>query len=165
MSGARLFRWLAALGLAAAAAAAQAGGCTLSSSGLAFGAYQPLTFSGKLLSDDRTSDASISIVCTGIVAGGSYSIALGPSLAGASSNPRYLANVQGGPNMAFNIFREPTHTTVWGDGGTGGLLTGSIAAGDSNQSHSVYGKIPGGQNTVRAGSFTGTMTMTLTYNP
>jgi spore coat protein U-like protein len=37
--------------------------------------------------------------------------------------------------------------------------------GDSNQSQPVYGKIPAGQNTLRAGSFSDSLTMTLTYNP
>jgi spore coat protein U-like protein len=151
--------------MAGASAAVQAGGCTLSTTGLAFGAYQPLTFSGKLMSSDRTSDASVSMVCTGIATGGSYSLALGPSVAGGSSIPRYLANAAGGPNMAFNIFREPSYATVWGDGATGSLLTGTIPTGDSNQLHTVYGRIPGGQNTVKAGTFNGSMTMTLTYNP
>ena len=41
--------------LAMAAGQARAGGCTVSSPGLAFGAYQPLTFAGKLASAAVTS--------------------------------------------------------------------------------------------------------------
>jgi spore coat protein U-like protein len=42
---------------------------------------------------------------------------------------------------------------------------GSIPPGDSNQSHTVYGRIPGGQNTLWAGQYSGSLTMTITYSP
>jgi spore coat protein U-like protein len=151
---------VAAMSLTAAHA-----GCTLSSPGVAFGAYQPLTFPGKRVSADRTATTTVSLVCTGIVTGGSYSIALGPSLAGSSFHPRYLSNPAGGPNMAFNLYHDLNHTIVWGDGATGSMLGGSIPTGNSSQSHPVYGKVPAGQSTVKAGTFSGTLTMTLTYNP
>lgn len=158
-------RRLAVLPALLAAGTACAGACSVSTTGLAFGAYQPLTFAGKLASTPRTSDALISVVCTGIVAGGSYTIGLGPSMAGNSIDPRYLVNSSGGPDMVFNVYREASYVSIWGDGFSGGLLSGSIPIGDSNQSHTVYGKIPAGQSTLRAGTFSGTMTMTLTYNP
>lgn len=155
----------AALLLALATAGQAQAGCTVSSSGMAFGAYQPLTFAGKLTSVDVTSNASISVVCSGIATGGAYTIALGPSTAGNSISPRYLSNLSGGDNMVFNIYTAPTYSTIWGDGTTGAVISGGIPTGDSNQSQTVYGKIPAGQNMLRAGSFSGSMTMTLTYNP
>ena len=158
---------LALLLALAAAGQARAGGCTVSSSGLAFGAYQPLTFAGKLTSAAVTSNASISVVCTGIVSGGAYTIALGPSTVGSGDriSTRYLGNSNGGDDMSFNIYTNASYSTFWGNGTTGGLVGGTIPTGDSNQSQPVYGKIPAGQNTLRAGSFSGSMTMTLTYNP
>ena len=141
-------------------------GCTVSSTGLAFGAYQPLTFAGKLTSSAVTSNASISVVCTGITGGGSYSIALGPSTTGSDHiSTRYLRNSLGGDNMVFNVYTNASYSTVWGNGTMGSLIGGSIPVGDSNQSQTVYGKIPAGQNTLRAGSFSDSLTMTLTYNP
>jgi spore coat protein U-like protein len=147
------------------AASARAGACTVSSSGLAFGNYQPLTFAGKLLSADKASDATISVVCTGISTGGSYSIALGPSLVGNSMNPRYMANGNGGPHMVFNVYRDATYSTIWGDGITGAMLAGTLPLGDSSQTHTVFGKIPAAQNTLRPGSFSGVLGVSLTYNP
>lgn len=157
----------ALLWLLAAAGPAQAGSCTVSSSGMAFGAYQPLTFAGKLTSVDVTSNASISVVCTGIASGGAYSIALGPSTTGSGDriSTRYLGNSNGGDDMSFNIYTSASYLTVWGNGTTGGLVGGSIPVGDSNQSQPVYGRIPAGQNTLKAGSFSDSLTMTLTYNP
>ena len=147
------------------ATSAQAGACTLSSSGMVFGAYQPITFNGKLLSADRTSDATVSLVCTGITVGGSYSISLGPSTVGGSTNPRYLANGNGGPPMAFNVYRDAAYSSVWGDGITGAQVTGAIPLGDSSQSQTVFGRVAAGQRTLKPGSFSGTLAMTVTYNP
>lgn len=136
-------------------------GCSVSSPGLAFGSYQPFIPSAL------TSNASVSIACTGIVGGGSYSLALGPTVVGPGDriSTRYLANPSGGDLMAFNVYTNATFSTIWGDSTGGSMLGGNIAAGDSNQLLTVYGRIPAGQNTLKTGSFSGTMTVTLTYNP
>ena len=151
-----------------AAVQAHAGSCSVSSSGLVFGAYHPLTFAGKLNSSAVTSNATISVVCTGISSSSSaYSIALGPSITGSNDRigTRYLSNSLGGEDMVFNIYTDANFSTVWGNGTTGGLVGGSIPAGDSNQSQAVYGRIAAGQNTLKIGTFSGALTMTLTYNP
>jgi spore coat protein U-like protein len=145
--------------------AAIAGSCSVSSPGLAFGRYQPLTFAGKLNSIDATADATVSIVCTAISTGGSYTISLGPSPQGNSIIPRYLAHSAGGPGMAFNVYLDSTYTSVWGDGFTGSLLTGSIPVGDSGRTHTVFGRVPAGQNLLKAGNYSTSLTMTITYNP
>lgn len=152
----------------ALAGPAQGAGCTVSSPGLAFGAYQPLTFAGKLSSTAVTSDASVNVACTGITGGGAYTITLGPSIAGGGDRIgiRYMGNATGGPDMAFNVYLDPNFTTVWGDGITAGsVISGSIPPGDSNQSHTVYGRIPGGQNTLMPGNYSGALTITISYNP
>ena len=141
--------------------------CAVSSSGLAFGTYQSLTFAGKLSSADVSSAGIVSVVCSGIATGGDYTIALGPSMAGSGDriSTRYLANPNGGELMMFNVYTDYNRSTVWGDGTTGAVLSGSIAAGASNQSQAVYGKIPAGQYRLRAGGFSSALTMTVTYNP
>jgi spore coat protein U-like protein len=149
-------------------AIAQAGGCTVSSNGLAFGRYEPLTFESKLLSLPVTSDATVSVSCTGIVTGGGYTITLGPSMTGAGDriSTRYMNNAVANADMAFNVYVDAARTLVWGDGITAGsTLAGSISPGNSNLSHSVYGRIPAGQNTLAPGSYSSTLTMTITYSP
>ena len=93
-------------------------GCTVSSSGLAFGTYQSLTFAGKLSSADVSSAGIVSVVCSGIATGGDYTIALGPSMAGSGDriSTRYLANPNGGELMMFNLYTDYNRSTVWGDG-------------------------------------------------
>lgn len=160
-----------ALGFLLAAGGARAdGACSVSSTGLAFGTYQPLTFAGKLLSTDKTSSATISVVCTAIAVGGAYTISLGPGHYGAGNliTNRYLNNTtNGGDYMLFNVYVDAAYTTVWGMGtaGAGSTLNGSIQTGNSNQSHTVYGKVPAGQSTLKAGSFSDSMVMTITYVP
>jgi spore coat protein U-like protein len=149
----------------ACAANAMAGACSVSATPLAFGPYQPLTFAGKLNSADRTTDASVSVVCTAIAGGGSYTITLAPSAAGNSIVPRYLAHDAGGPGMAFNVYLDGAYASVWGDGFTGSVITGSIASGDSRKTHTVYGKLPAGQSSLRVGSYSGSLTMRITYDP
>jgi spore coat protein U-like protein len=157
----------AALALAAcgAAAGSSAGTCGVSATTLAFGQYQPLDFAGKLASGDRTADATVSVVCTAIATGGSYTIALGPSAQGNSIVPRYLTHGGGGPGMAFNVYLDGAYTAVWGDGFTGSLISGSIPIGDSSQTHIVFGKVPAGQGSLRVGSYSGSLTLTVRYNP
>lgn len=140
-------------------------GCTVGSSGLAFGAYQSLRIAGKTAPAAVTSDATISVTCIGMSSGTNYTIALGPSMSGSGDriSTRYLSNLAGGEDMIFNLFTSPVYATVWGNGSVGGLLSGTIAPGNSNQSHTVYGRIPGGQNFLRSGSFSTSLTMTLTF--
>ncbi len=144
--------------------------CTVSSTGLAFGSYQSLTFAGKLTSVDRTSTANVRVVCTGLLALGGYTIGLGPSTYGTGNliSTRYLNNTtNGGAYMAYNIFTEGSYTTIWGNGTTGSRVTGTSALilGTSTNNHTVYGKVLAGQNTLKAGSFSDSLTMTLTYSP
>ena len=69
--------------------------------------------------------------------------------------------------MAYNIFTESAYTTIWGNGSTGSMVTGTSALilGTSTNNHVVYGKVPAGQSTLKAGNFSDALTMTLTYNP
>lgn len=147
------------------AATALAGSCSVVSTGMAFGRYQPLTLPGKLSSSDRTADAVVTLACTAIATGGSYTITLGPSVLGNSIVPRYLTHEAGGPAMSFNIFTDATYTSVWGDGFVGAEIGGSIPVGDSTRSHIVFGRVPAGQGQLRAGNYSTSLTMKVTYNP
>ena len=162
----RLKRLPAAMVLLALSTAGHAG-CSTNVSGLAFGPYQTLGSGGTLVSADVTSTASIHVACQGMPAGSSYTLGLGPSTAGSGNriDTRYMANTRGGDPMAFNLFTDANRTVVWGDGMTGALIRGTLDTAGSHASVAVYGKIPSGQSTLRAGSFLGSMTLTLTYNP
>lgn len=154
--------------VAATADTAQAtGACSVSSSGLVFGAYQQVTFADKVSSVDAFSTASVALVCTGTTGGG-YTISLGPSTDGPGdrTSVRYLANsTHGGDPMAFNIFTDPGYNAVWGDGIRGVMLRGVMPTNGGNQTQTVYGKVPAGQTRLRAGDYAGSMTITVSYDP
>lgn len=152
-----------ALVLVLAASAQAHAGCTVSSSQLVFGVYQPLSFAGRFGSVAVTSMATVSVTCDRESGLAGHTLTLGPSPVGGHIGMRYLAHSGGGNPMLFNVYTDPTHLTVWGDGSSGATLR--HGALDGHVQHTVYGKIPAGQNTLQAGSFSGLLTMTLTYNP
>lgn len=159
-------RALCLLLLGALAAGAHAGSCTVSANGLAFGTtYQPITFPGKLASADAKTNATVTITCIGIASAAGYTVSLGPSPVNNSIEPRYMAHDGGGPPMVFNVYRDDAYTSVLGDGIVGSLLSGTIAAGDSATTLGVYGRVPAGQNTLRPGSYSASLPMTLSYQP
>ena len=85
------------------------------------GTDQPLTFAGRSPAD-KTSTASVPVVCSGIVQGGSYTLSLGAGTYGVGDgiSTRYLNNMtNGGAFMAYNIYTVPSYGTVWGNGATG----------------------------------------------
>ncbi len=145
-------------------ASAYAGFCSISSSGLVFGAYQPLFFAGKLQSSNSTSSATLSVTCTGVT--GNYSMAIGPGNLGNGDgiSNRYMSNSSGDP-MAFNIYTDPTYMTVWGNGNIGALVVRPVPSNNVTDAVTAYGRIPGGQHTLRAGSYSASMAVTITYHP
>jgi spore coat protein U-like protein len=133
--------------------------CEVGNVSLSFGAYQPLTFPGKLLSTAKDSDATMTVTCAGS-SETTYAISLGEA-----SNRRLQHQTDpGAPPMAFNLFMDTDRTVIWGDGVTGASLAGS-ATPDSPQTHTIYGRIPGGQHTLKAGDYAGSVTITVTYDP
>lgn len=151
----------AALLLTLAAAGQAHAACTASSSGLAFGSYQPLTFAGKFTSKNLTSTATVTVTCDRLSGALGYTLKLGPSPAGGSISPRYMSNSRGGDNMAFNLYTDTNYLSVWGDDSSGNTITHGALNGTF--AHTVYGKIPANQNTLKAGDFTTTLIITLTY--
>lgn len=144
--------------------------CAVSTTGLVFGTYQPLTFAGKLTSSDKTSTATVTVACSGLLQLSGYTLSLGPGNYGPGDriSNRYLNNTTQSSNfMAFNIFTDASYTSIWGNGTSGSLINGNtpLIIGSSTLTHTVYGKIPAGQSTLKAGSFSDSLTITLTYNP
>jgi spore coat protein U-like protein len=74
-------------------------------------------------------------------------------------NPRRMSS--GANTLDYNIFNQAAFTTIWGDG-TGGTLTRSYGGGGNSAAGIGYGRIPAGQY-VAAGSYTDTITVTVTY--
>lgn len=121
--------------------------CTVSSTAVAFGAYDVFATTAN------DSVGSIKISCDTSTA---YSIALSPG-SGGSWSGRTLEN--GISELVYNLFVDAARTQVWGDG-TGGTATVGATATSAN--HTVYGRITAGQN-VTTGTYTDTVIITVTY--
>jgi spore coat protein U-like protein len=129
--------------------------CTVSASGVAFGSYNPLA------NANSDSTGSVNVTCTGSTTA-TYTIAA------SAGTGTYLARklVSGSQLLSYNVYIDNTRTTIWGDGSSGtSVISGSITAtsGGATQPSTIYGRIPSGQQTASVGSYTDTLTVTVTY--
>ena len=137
-----------ACALAVATPVAWAAKCTVSTTGLNFGTYDVFS----TLNDDIT--ATITVNCTNKAP---YSIWL--SSGSGTFASRTLTKI--GSVLAYNLYLDPTHLTIWGDG-TGGTGTFSGTGTGTNVGTTVYGRIPARQN-VAVGSYSDLITVTVTF--
>jgi spore coat protein U-like protein len=126
----------------------RAAGCTVGTSGLSFGNYDVFS----TINDDVT--ATINVNCPG---GTGYVI----SLSSGSGTYASRTMTNGANILAYNLFLDPTHLTIWGDGSAGtGTLSGTGTG--NNTASTVYGRIPAGQN-ASVGAYSDIVTVTVTF--
>lgn len=146
---------LLVLALALAAIAAPAQACTVSSAGVAFGAYDPRSTGAW------NGTGTISIACATTVTAPVVTLSTGGS--GTYSSRRMTS---GAWLLNYNLYTNSARTIIWGNG-TGGSVSqtlsgGTISGGQRRFSPTVYGRIPALQN-VGAGSYGDTIIMTVTF--
>jgi spore coat protein U-like protein len=151
-----------ALGLAFVAAEAMAASCSVSTPGVAFGAYDVFAAS------PTTSNGTIKVSCTlgaEIFVRVNYTI----SLASGSSNTFVQRTMKSGANaLGYNLYTTNAYSTVWGDG-TGstatvaGTITLSIFNTTGSTNTTVYGRIPALQDAAVASNYQDNVTVTVTY--
>ena len=98
------------------------------------------------------STGNVEVVCVLTTA---YTIGLSPG------NSSYAARSMrsGVHSLSYNLYTDATRTTIWGDG-TGG--TGLIAGNAISANHTIYGRVPAGQN-VNVGSYSDSLVVTITF--
>jgi spore coat protein U-like protein len=160
-----LLRALLALAALAATPAAQAAcglplcSCSVSTTGVAFSQYQPFT------SSTGESVGNVHVACVGVGLSIPYSVALSK---GSSGSYVQRTMKYGSYPLNYALFMDSGYTQPWGDG-TGGTYTkdGTIAINvlgiGPAYDHTIYGVLPAGQKTAVPGSYTDTITVTLTY--
>lgn len=135
----------AAAALLGCAGTAQAADCEVRATPLVFGAYRP-TMRGPT---DVT--ATITVTCTAVEA---EDVAYEIDLTGAEKDG--LETPEGGQPLRYAIFVDTTRLRRWGDGlGGTATLAGSMSLSPGERrsiSHTVYGRLPGGQR-ARAGAY------------
>jgi spore coat protein U-like protein len=126
--------------------------CSVSAATLNFGTYSPTAAS------PADGSSTVSVYCT---SGTTYTVRLDVGTGGGSYATRTL--LSGADTLNFNLYTSAGRTVIFGDGtastqtlpGTGaGLLTAST--------HTVYGRIPAGQDKP-PGSYQSTVTVTVEY--
>ena len=127
--------------------------CTVAATPMAFGT--PVAIGGANI--DTTS--TISLACTN---GATYDVALDLG-ANAAAGQRFLSNGAATPvTIPYNVFRDAGRSSAWGS--TSGTNTSAGIAGTSGLVVlTAYGRIPSTATSVGAGSYTDTVTVTVTF--
>ncbi|MEH1872450.1 Csu type fimbrial protein [Nostoc sp.] len=128
--------------------------CTISTTPVAFGNYDPI---GANASTDLNGTGSVATTCTN---GSSVVITLGQGSNAdtGSTDAVPLRRAMSGSNyLSYSLYSDSARTTVW-ENTTGVAVTGT----GTPVSNTVYGKMVAGQN-VPIGSYTDTVVATVTY--
>lgn len=126
--------------------------CNISATALDFGTI-------GLLSGNHDAASTLTVQCTRNAA---YSISLNAGTGvGASVSSRRMTRSGGTQTVNYRLFSDAARTVPWGDG-TGGTSTVGGTGTGTNQTITVYGRVPQ-QNTPQAGVYADTVTATITY--
>lgn len=133
--------------------------CGLSTTSMAFGSYNPLTAPAV------DSSATVRVSCTGVV---SVLISYQLSLSAGSGTMSARQMASGANRLNYNLYSDTTRSTVWGDGSAGSVIQSNTLLLDllglaPAQVYTVYGRLAAGQRTAVPGSYSDTVTVTLTY--
>lgn len=105
----------------------------------------------------NTGSGSIVVTCTpGLAA----TIELDYGMNGGNSNVRYLINSSGSRTIAYQLYQDSNHTKVWG---MGSLAYSISSFPDTTQTYTVYARLFASSGMPEAGTYTDTVTVTLTY--
>lgn len=131
------------------------GTCTVSGSLLNFGSsINPLTATPPL---DATS--TLTVQCTNTTP---YAVALDAgSHAGGGANFGSRSMLNGLSTLGYQLYSDSTRAVVWGDGSGGSLPVLGVGSG-SNQSLTIYGRLPSLSGAI-PGTYSDTVTVTISY--
>jgi len=152
----RILWWLAAM-LVAGSAAQAAAVCTVSTSGVAFGSFDPLP------GQSADTNGTISVTCTG-TAGDSASYTITITSGVGSYVARQMA--AGTDDLTYNLYIDSGCTQVWGDGtgGTSAVNDSMTLSSTSNtKNYVVHSRIASGQKAAKAHLYSDSLLVTITY--
>jgi spore coat protein U-like protein len=122
---------------------AEAATCTVSATGLAFGAW---SFSSL------RSAGTVSVTCDTAT---SYTIILSTGNSGTYS----MRNMTSGTNtMSYNLYADAAYTEIWGDGSAGTITLSGSTSGNVT----IYGLVPN-QTSPAPGIYTDNIVITISY--
>jgi spore coat protein U-like protein len=128
-------------------------GCTVSTIPVQFGQYAAI--------DSSPVDAvgNVRVACT---SGTPFTVKLGPGEnSGGGFHPRKLRSTGSVETLEYNLYRDPTHREVWGDGTGNSFVRADVGMG-AEQLFPVYGRVPGGQK-IGVGYYRDSLTVTVDW--
>jgi len=129
--------------------------CTVSATGVNFGAYD------VFVAAPLDSTGTVTVTCDqappiDVV------IAIGPSGTSGGFIARQMRSASSPDRLDYNLFTNAGRSTVWGDGAAG---TSTVFLKNVKKNRpavtTIYGRIPAGQN-VSVGSYSDSLTVTIT---
>jgi spore coat protein U-like protein len=124
--------------------------CSVSASGVAYGVYNPL--SGA----PTNATGTVTVNCSQFF--GAYTVAINGS---ASRSNRWMRSGSG--SLAYQLYVDAAHTTVWGDGAGGSVAVNSgTCFTNCSNTYTVHGRMPARQ-AVGPGTYGDTIVVTVTF--
>jgi spore coat protein U-like protein len=128
------------------------GACGVSASAIDFGRR-------GTLGTDTNSNGTVTVNCSNNTP---YALSLDRGRgAGATVLNRIMTQVGGTNTIKYNLYSDPGYSAVWGDGTGGATVSGTGTGGAF--SHTVYGRMPAQSPTPPPGTYSDTITVTITY--
>jgi len=138
--------------------------CTISTTAVVFGAYDPI---GTHRTANLDSVGSVNITC---VKGTTPTIALGPGMH-ASGSTRRMRDAANTDYLVYELYKPSSNAagaacafpgaTVWGTSGAG-LFTAAAAPSRTARAYNVCGTVPAGQNPM-IGTYSDTVVATVSF--
>jgi len=132
--------------------ASVANNCTISTTAVAFGAYDPIVANATT---DLDGTGGVTITCT---KGATTTI-------GLDNGAHYLAPsrrmTDGTDNLNYYLYKESGRTQEWKNSGAD-LLTPPVAPSKAPRTYTVYGRVTAGQD-VESGSYADTVVATVNF--
>lgn len=126
--------------------------CTVAASPMAFGVL-PVLGAAPI---DTT--ATVSLSCT---VGTSYSVAMDFGTHAAGGTQRFLQNgADATQQIPYEVYSDAGRTALWNNA-AGNTVSGVATTGTG--SHTAYGRIPASASAVTAGSYSDSVTVTVTF--
>lgn len=129
--------------------------CTVTSSAVSFGAYNPASPANV----DVVGQVSVRCLLPILV---NFSVSVGNGAGASYSTGRRMTRTANGGTLTYNLYTSAARTTVLGDG-TDGSQTINGSGLLVSQTFQVYGRISGPQPTVTAGNYADTLIVTASY--
>ena|SRR5947209_2502552 len=133
--------------------ASVAANCTITTSPVAFGAYDPVVANAAT---DLTATGSVNVACT---KGTAATIDLGNGGSFAAGSRRMSS---GSDFLNYALYKDAARTQVWGSGLAGGTTMAYAAATKNSTAVSVYGTVPQAQD-VTVGAYADVVLATINY--